>query len=95
MKGELEKALEDYNRALEINPRYVIALSNRAGAWSRLREYDKAIEDCNRAIEYGPADSDSETYFFRATAWHGKGQIDKALADLGKAIELNPEYGAA
>ena len=37
-KGELDKAIEDYNKAIRLDPDYSSAYNNRGTAWLRLGE---------------------------------------------------------
>ena len=53
-KGEHDRAIEDYSRAIELDPEYAPAYYNRGNAYSDKGEYDRAIEDLNRAIELDP-----------------------------------------
>ena len=48
------KAIEDFNKAIELNPRYEIAYNGRGNAYRNKKEYAKAIEDFNKAIELNP-----------------------------------------
>jgi len=50
-KGDYDKAISDYKRALELHPRYAEAYNNRGVAWAYKGEYDKAILDCTEALE--------------------------------------------
>ena len=46
-----DMAMEDYNKAIELNPRLVEAYTNRGNAYWYKQQYDKAIEDYNKAVE--------------------------------------------
>lgn len=54
-KGEYDKAIADYTKAIEIDPRYAFAYNNRGLAWGKKGEYDKAIADYTKAKEVNPA----------------------------------------
>ena len=41
------------HRAIELNPEYTIAYSNRGNIYSELEKFDEALRDYNRAIELG------------------------------------------
>ena len=92
-KGDLDKAMANLTKAIELNPKYAIAYNNRGNAWSDKGEYDKAIADYNRAIELKP--DYAFAYNNRGNAWDDKGEYDKAIADFTKAIELKPDYAFA
>lgn len=39
--GEYEKALDDYDKAIELDPKYVKAYSNRGNAYKAMDEYER------------------------------------------------------
>lgn len=47
--GQLKEALENFNKAIELNPNYVIALFNRATIKADLGDFKGAKEDFCRA----------------------------------------------
>ena len=53
-KGEYDKAITDYNKAIELNPEYARAYYNRGNAYAEKGEHDKATADYNKAIEIDP-----------------------------------------
>jgi tetratricopeptide (TPR) repeat protein len=54
-KGQFDKAISDYNKAIEINPRDAIPYYNRGLAYGKGKgQFDKAISDYNKAIEINP-----------------------------------------
>jgi tetratricopeptide (TPR) repeat protein len=52
-KGQLDRAISDYNKALEINPRFAEAYSDRGVAYYFKREYEKSWEDVKKAQSLG------------------------------------------
>jgi tetratricopeptide (TPR) repeat protein len=88
--GQYDKAIEDYNRAITLNPNYVEAYCNRGGTYEKMDQYDKAIEDYNRAITLNP--NYIETYYNRGVTYEKMDQYDKAIEDYNRAITLNPNY---
>ncbi len=53
-RGDYDKAISDYSKAIEINPRFAMAYANRGGAYLNKGLYDQAISDSNKAIELNP-----------------------------------------
>ena len=53
-KGEYDKAIKEYNKAIELNPKYAEAFNNRGLAYRHKGELDRAIKDYNKAIELNP-----------------------------------------
>ena len=46
-----QKAIEDLNKAIELDPKYAYAYCNRSRAYFMLKNYHQALEDANKAIE--------------------------------------------
>jgi tetratricopeptide (TPR) repeat protein len=86
--GEHDRAIENYGRAIELNPGYFPAYYSRAGAYYAKGEYDQAIEDYGRVIGLKP--NYGEAFNNRAIAYLARGAVDKAIADFDTAIRLNP-----
>ena len=91
--SDFEGAIADYNRAIELDPKYAAAYSNRGNAKQAKGDLDGAIADCNRAIELDPKDPLAHKY--RGVAKKAKGDLEGAIADYNRAIELDPKYAAA
>jgi tetratricopeptide (TPR) repeat protein len=89
IRGQYDKAISDYNKAIELNPRFAKAYVVRGYAYERGKDqYDKAISDYNKAIDLSP--NDASAYENRGLAYYLKRDYDKAISDYNKAIELNP-----
>lgn len=43
--GDFQGAVEEFNRAIQINPNYADAYNKRSSAYASLGNYQKAIED--------------------------------------------------
>jgi tetratricopeptide repeat protein len=53
--GLFDKALQDYDEALKINPDYPLALNNRAWAYYKLARPRDGIADVEKALQISPA----------------------------------------
>jgi len=51
--GDWVGAIQDYNKAIELNPNHADAYGNRGAAKGRLQDYRGAIQDYNKAEEQG------------------------------------------
>ena len=87
-----EEALVDYNRAIEINPRFFYAYYKRGEVKSTLGDYKAAIVDYDKAIEI--RDEVFHTYFRRGFAYLMLGDYKAAIVDYDKAIKVDPENDA-
>ncbi len=94
IKKEYDKAVTDYNDALEINSDYELAFYNRGSAWVAKKEYDKAIDDYNKVIKLKPYYLDY-AYTARGNVWKARKKFDKAIDDYTQAIRINPHFANA
>ncbi|MDR1346049.1 MAG: tetratricopeptide repeat protein [Bacteroidales bacterium] len=92
-KCDYDKAIEDYNKAIELNPDDANAYNNRGNAYALKCDYDKAIEDYNKSIELEPGLA--EVYNNRGNIYAEKGDYDHAIEDYNKTITLNPDIADA
>jgi tetratricopeptide (TPR) repeat protein len=83
-----EKATNDYNDAIELDPTNSLAYSNRANLNYLRRYYVAALQDYTRAISLSP-DSPGP-YDGRAATYLAMGQPNEALSDANEAITLSP-----
>lgn len=81
-----ELALNDYNKALEIDKTYATAYANRGNLYLKQSKFDKALKDFNAAIILNP--KLPTAYTSRAVIKALKGDFDGARADTKKAQEL-------
>jgi tetratricopeptide (TPR) repeat protein len=52
-KGEPDQAISDFNKALEIEPKFALAYYDRGRSYYFKKEYDKSWEDIKRAQDLG------------------------------------------
>ena len=53
-KGNFERAIENFNRAIDLNPDFVATVyCNRGEAWLHLKEWEKATSDLTTAKDMG------------------------------------------
>jgi tetratricopeptide (TPR) repeat protein len=94
IRGEYDKAISEFNKALEINPKDSGAYKNRGAAYMNKGQYDQTISDCTKALEISP--KDAEVYNIRGRAYYFKGKYEKSWEDLNKAEDLGykvpPEF---
>ncbi len=88
-KGDLDGAIADFNKAIELNSRYARAYDGRGIAKWGKGDLNGAIADYDRTIELDP--NDAYAHDNRGVAKQAKGDLDGALADYNRAVELNPK----
>jgi serine/threonine protein kinase len=86
-------ALADYNKAIELDPKYAPAYSNRAWLLCTQDDCVGALADYNRAIELDP--KYAPAYRKRAWSLYIQGDCVGALDNYNKAIELDPDFVSA
>ncbi len=92
-KQEDAKAIKDYSKAIELQPKFSRAYLNRALSYSFLKEYDKAIADYNKMIVIRPIDL-KMIIDERAKLYFEKGDYAKAWSDVDTAKDLGVDVQA-
>lgn len=92
-KGDLDRAISDCSKAIELDPEYVFPYVTRGVMRNEKGNWDGAIADFSKATELDPAFE--SLYFNLGHTHYKKGDLDKAIANYNKAIELNPTDSAA
>jgi len=94
--GDLDGAIADYTRAIELKPaadKAALVYYNRGSAKEEQGDVDGAIEDYTNAIELDPADADA--YNNRGYARKGNADLNGAIEDFTQAIQLEPHHADA
>ena len=86
--GQYEKALENYRRALDLEPRNVDAFLGIAGVYNKLDMPDKAMEAYNRAINLDPGYY--WPYEVQGVFFYYRGRYPEAAEQFQKVIERAP-----
>lgn len=90
LKGQLELAIADYTKTIELNPQdaEAEAYDYRGDAYREKGQHDQAIRDYTKAIQLNP--KYAMAYSKRGFVYYiYKKQYDQAIADYSKAVELN------
>ena len=85
-------AISDYNKAIEINPKYSKAYINRGIAKDNLKDHYGAISDYRKTIEINPKYTNA--YINRGITKEDIGDMKGACADWRKASKLGDEKSA-
>lgn len=83
-----DTAIEDFTKAIALQPDYFRAYLNRGVSWSAKQQPGKAIPDLTKAIELRPGHA--LPYQYLGAAWRDKKEYDTAIGYFDKAIELSP-----
>src|SRR6516162_1906708 len=88
-KGDLDRAIADYNQAIRLDPQDADPHYGRGVAWSEKGDLDRTIADYDEAIRLDP--KHERAYYNRGVAWSAKGDLDRAIADYDETIRLDPK----
>jgi tetratricopeptide (TPR) repeat protein len=83
---DYQGAIENYTKAIELNPNYSEAYVNRGDTKTKIQDYQGAIADFSKAIELNPKNSDA--YYNRGVSNSKLNQKESACLDWIKAEEL-------
>jgi tetratricopeptide (TPR) repeat protein len=92
-KGDFDKAMQDYNEAINLDPKNAGAYVNRALALARHGDFEAAMKDYAKAIALNPRQW--QAYFNRAAELRDSGKLRDAVDDLNEVVKLNPEFVGA
>ncbi|SCV02960.1 LAMI_0H04368g1_1 [Lachancea mirantina] len=87
------QAVEFYSKAIELDDRQSIYLSNRAFAHLKLDNFQSALEDCDKSLELDP--KNIKGYHRRGLAYVGLLQFNKARNDLRIVLKAKPNEPTA
>ncbi|PKL41100.1 MAG: hypothetical protein CVV44_00230 [Spirochaetae bacterium HGW-Spirochaetae-1] len=91
--SQYEMALDDFNKAIEIERGDTRIYTNRGLTHRMLKDYEKALVDFNKSLDLNPLWPD--TFYGRALTFYDMGNIQAALEDCDKAIALKPDFKQA
>jgi tetratricopeptide (TPR) repeat protein len=86
--GLLDRAIEEFGKAIRLDPTYAYAYFTRGHAYSQIRNFKRAIEDYNEAVRLDPMNKNA--FLNRGYAYAETGEHERAIADFSKAILIDP-----
>jgi lipoprotein NlpI len=88
-QGKHDRAIQDLDLAIELDPKVPGQYLNRALALSEVGEHERAIRDYAAAIKLAP--HDVRMYIGRAVEWTVTGDYKRAQADYEEVIRREPK----
>ena len=85
-QGKHERAIADFDVALELDPKLDAVFYNRALSRSARGELERAIADYDAAIKLRPGRANA--HIGRAAEWTAKGDYKRAIADYDQALRI-------
>jgi len=89
----LNLAIEDFSRAIRLDPNNARFYRERGWVHSNLWDFDRAIADLSQAIRLTP--NSAGAYATRGAIHLNRGNFDLAIADFNQAIRLDPNNANA
>ena len=91
--GDLDRAIADLDKALQLNPRSPLAFIKRAAIFQEKGDFDRAITDYNSALAVPP--KSAAAFYGRGEAYRAKNDFDRAITDYGSALRFDKNLTAA
>jgi len=91
--GKFEEAVRFYSRALEINPKFVMAHNNLGNVYLLQGEFEKSLEHYSKAIEIAP--DFAESHYNLGVLFQKQGETNQAAAEYRRALESDPAHQKA
>ena len=88
-----KEALNDFNRAITINPALTEAYKYRGGMLGFAKRYGESVADLTKYLEKNP--NDAEQYYNRGLSLINLQQVPLAIGDFNKTLEIKPDFARA
>lgn len=87
-KGDPNRAIPDFDRAIGLDPNYANAFNGRGVAYQAKGDNNRAIQDYTQAIRLDPGNANA----LNGRCWlrAASGQLQAALADCNESLRLRP-----
>ena len=89
-RGDLEKAIDGYKKAIEYDESYFLAYYQLGVIEKKMGNSDQAMGYFNKVLSINP--EHYKTWFTIGAILESENQLDSALVHYNKAIEINPGY---
>lgn len=90
MRGEVDRAIADFNAAIGLDPNNYAAHYNLGASYLRKGESGKALQSLSNTIHLNPSYVDA--HVMRGVAHYMRNDDDLAIADYSEGIRLNPSH---
>ena len=87
-QGDMQRAVDEFKKAIEINPNYADAYHNLGNTYQQMGQLDAAVANYEKALSINP--QLWQSYQNLAAIYFNQGQYDLAEENIKKALEINP-----
>jgi len=91
--GNMDKAFEDYQKAVELKPDFILPISRTGRIYAKKKDFEKAIELYKKAVELG--DQDTTTYYNYGVCLLNLGNKKEAKDIFERLLSLDENYSDA
>jgi len=91
--GRAGEAIEQFKKAIEINPRYAMAHNNLGIAYTKIGMLDEAVYEYEQALAINPRHA--KAHYNLGVVYFRQGDFDRAMVKFKDAIVINPNYTEA
>ena len=89
LKNEIDKAIKNFKKAIEIDPRFYLSYYGLAEIYMKRGEYQRAIENFKKGLKYNP---DNPLVITNLGVLYFKtGKYEKALTQYKKVLAIEPD----
>ena len=88
--GENARAIREFFRALEVDPKDVNIYVGRANAYLRENRPAEAMADLEKAVQLNIKNDNVSLFMLKANLHLSRGEKDKALEELNKVLRVEP-----
>ena len=89
--GNPQKAIDEYQEALELSPNYVQVYTNLGTVYLGMKDYDRAIQNFNKVIELNYWDK--KAHYNLGMAYLYQGDVERAKAEVEFLKSINSDMG--
>jgi len=89
-KEDWDEAINDYRKAIALDPNYLNAYSGLGGDYFSKRQFDLEVANYLKATELDPKNADS--FYWLGTAYEDTGNFDDAVAAYVAALKIEPDH---
>jgi len=87
-QNKYDRAIEEYNTLLRMNPEHLTALNNLGYLYAGMKQYEKALDYFRR---YAAIHSDTNMYDSMADVYYNMGNLENALTNFKEGFKLCSE----
>ncbi|MBA3704951.1 MAG: tetratricopeptide repeat protein [Bacteroidetes bacterium] len=88
--GQYDQAIEDFNRGMQIDPKFFRLYLNRGLSYQRKKDYQNALADYTKSIELDT--SEGQSFFNRGVIYTDMlNKYDLGILDFKRALIKNPD----